>query len=235
MKAKKRMNPGRGLALIALSLVIFIQTFAFKAYSGDTAQSRSDLSFVARPYQKSKNYVIYEIGFKTQVSGPQNRSGDAVRMLTVDLGMMHNLNEKTAVGVSLYGSTGDRAATLGIRPRIRRWLDESRGVDFSAGLLYAGGDGSGSYSSGYKWPGFITSVSFDLVRSLSVDLTLETLRYKYPTGFDQYGSYVSNGSKSATALYLGVNGKDYVAAVGTGVMAALVVIVLATWNSGSGW
>ena len=142
-------------------------------------------------------------------------------MLTVDLGMMHNLNEKTAIGASFYGSTGDRAMTLGIKPRIRRWLDKSRGVDLSAGLLFYGGGVGGPISGEYKWPGFISSVSVDVLRWLSADLSLETLSL--------------NKGGSVTSLYLGVNGKDYAALAETGALVALLVIVLATWDSGSGW
>lgn len=205
--------------LKALLLLCLTTTtvFAQIAFSEDTTQSRSNLTFVAKPYEKSKNYMIYEFGFKTQVSGPRNRNRDAIRMLTVDLGMMHNLNEKTAIGASFYGSTGDRAMTLGIKPRIRRWLDKSRGVDLSAGLLFCGGGVGGPISGEYKWPGFISSVSVDVFRTVSVDLTLETLSL--------------NKGGSVTSPYLGVNGKDYFALAETGVLAALIVAIAATWNN----
>lgn len=175
--------------------------------------------------------MIYEFGFKTQVSGPRNRNEDVNRMLTVDLGMMHNLNDKFAIGASLYGSTSDYAATLGIRARVRRWLDNSRGIDVSAGLLFTGNEGGGYGSNDYKWPGFISSVSVDMFRWLSVDLSLETLRNKDYRSFNRDGSFSLNKSESVTSLYIGVNGKDYVALAETGVLAALIVSIAATWNN----
>jgi len=224
MNTKLVRKRAKATMLKALMLLCLTTTTAFasNASADDTADSRSNLTFVAKPYEKSKNYMIYEIGFKMQVFGPSFRYKDAYQMWTVDLGMMHNLNEKTAIGVSLYGSSGFLASTLGIKPRIRRWLDKSRGVDFSAGLLFLS-HGNSPYSGKYKWPGFISSVSVDMFRWLSADLSLETLSL--------------NKGGSVTSLYLGVNGKDYAALAETGFLVALVAIVLLTWNwdSGSGW
>lgn len=221
MNTKLVRKRAKATMLKALMLLCLTTTTAFasNASADDTADSRSNLTFVAKPYDKSKNYMIYEIGFKTQVFGPR-RYEDAYQMWRVDLGMMHNLNEKTAIGASLYGSTGFRASTLGIKPRIRRWLDKSRGVDFSAGLLFLS-HGNSPNSGKYKWPGFISSVSVDMFRWLSADLSLETLSL--------------NKGGSVTSLYLGVNGKDYAALAETGALVALLVIVLATWDSEFGW
>lgn len=224
MKTKQHKTSTKAITLNALILLCLTTTAAFgqNASSSDTAHARSNFTFTAKPYEKTKNYMVYEIGFKMQVFGPSFRYKDAYQMWTVDLGMMHNLNEKTAIGASLYGSSGFLASTLGIKPRIRRWLDKSRGVDFSAGLLFLS-HGNSPYSGKYKWPGFISSVSVDMFRWLSADLSLETLSL--------------NKGGSVTSLYLGVNGKDYAALAETGFLVALVAIVLLTWNwdSGSGW
>ncbi|MBN4057147.1 hypothetical protein JYU19_02450, partial [bacterium AH-315-J21] len=81
------------------------------------------------------------------------------------------------------------------------------------------GDESGSYNSGdFKWPGFVGSVSVDLLRTVAIDLTLETLRLRQP-------SYRNPDKTSTTSVYLGVTTKDY-AALGSTVVVAVVAVVI---------
>lgn len=218
-KTQKAANSVAITVITTLALVAPSQAIASSSFANDTTRARSNLTFVAKPYDATRNYMIFELGLKTKVAGPPDFLDVSNLTLVGELGAMHNVNEKTSFGAALYASACDRYSTIGFKPRIRHWLSRSRGVDFSAGILLSVVPGF-EYSESFRSPGFVLSSSIDLSRSLVADVTLESVQIETVTGSDMLNS-----------LYLGVRGKDYLAAAGATALA--VLIVLLTVDSGS--
>lgn len=224
-KQWRRQSPA-----ILVALTVGLQLLAPAAHASDSADTRSAFTFVAKPYAKTKNYMICEFGVKTQLTGTRFSETGLPTKAMLDLGMMHNVNEKTAVGASVYGTMSEHMSGVGFRARVRRWLDNSRGVDFTAGLLLYGVDDD-SPDGQVKSPGLIASMSVDAFRWLAVDVTFESIRTRSATYYDRLGYPSRYRNQTVKSLYLGVNGKDFGAAVGATAVATAIMIALASWSS----
>lgn len=228
-----KTNKTKGTApSVVVGVLILTGLITSAASAFDSTGQRSSLTFLPNPYEKTRYYTIFEFGFLTRVSNRFANNFTRNVMVTFSLGAMRNINQKSAVGLMIRGESdyfgGPR---LVLMPRYRRWLDKSRGLDISAGVIVVSSEGGSRFSGGSHWPSFVGSVSADLVKSLSVDLTLETLYFNTPT-YDGLTGNFTTSRVSATSLYMGLNGKGYPAIAGAGAFVILLVIALATWNPG---
>jgi hypothetical protein len=85
---------------------------------------------------------------------------------------MHNLNPKYAVGFSQYLGW-DVTNTLhgGLSVRGRRWLDQQKSVDVTAGALLWG-----AHNEGFDYPGFVGTASMNFNEWENVKLTVTALQ-----------------------------------------------------------
>lgn len=230
MKHEKRKQWRRQSPAILVALLVSLQILAPAAHADDGAPKRSAFTFIAKPYAEAKNYMICEFGLKTQLTGTRFSETGIPTKAMLDLGMMHNVDEKTAVGASVYGTMSEHVSGVGFRARVRRWLDNSRGVDITAGLLIYGVDDD-NLRGEVKSPGLIASMSVDAFRWLAVDLTFESVRTRFVSYYDQLGYPDRYRNQTVKSLYLGVNGKDFGAAVGITAVSTAILIALASWSS----
>ena len=181
----------------ALTLVILITP---SVSASDSTGHRSTLTFLPNPYEKTRYYTIYEFGLHTRVNNRFANNFTENVMVTFSLGLMRNINQKSAAGL-MFRAESDAfgGQRLALMPRYRRWLDNSRGLDISAGFFML------------KGSGFTASISADIVKSLAVELTLETLL-------------------SETSLHMGLNAKSYAAVAASGAVVVLLAYTLATWD-----
>jgi len=96
--------------------------------------------FRGKPLPQCKTFWITEFGysFRLDQSARRYQFSDANFYFTWEYGLMRNLNQKSALGATfLLGADGD-GHRLGVKPRYRRWLDNSLSVDFGAGVLFGG-------------------------------------------------------------------------------------------------
>lgn len=179
----------------ALTLVVLITS---SVSGSDSSGHRSALTFLPNPYEKTRYYTIYEFGLHTRVNNRFANNFTENVMVTFSLGLMHNINQKSAAGLMFRGeSDAFGGQRLALMPRYRLWLDNSRGLDISAGF--------------FMGSGFTASISADIVKSLAVELTLETLL-------------------SETSLHMGLNAKSYAAVAASGAVVVLLVITLAAYG-----
>ena len=118
---------------------------------------------VTQPLVLRSTYVGYDS--VTYVSSWQPSSR---HMLSSELGIMHNLNPKYAVGFSQYLGW-DITNTLhgGLSVRGRRWLDQEKSVDVSAGALLWG-----AHNYAFAYPGFVGTASMNFNDWENVKLTV---------------------------------------------------------------
>lgn len=93
-------------------------------------------------------------------------------MLSSELGIMHNLDPKYAVGFSQYLGW-DVTNTLhgGLSLRGRRWLDQQKSIDLTVGALLWG-----AHNEGFDYPGFVGTASLNFNDWENVRLTVTALQ-----------------------------------------------------------
>lgn len=118
---------------------------------------------VTQPLTTSYTYVGYDSATYTSYSTPSSR-----HVISSEIGIMHNLNPKYAVGFSQY-LAWDVTNTLhgGLSLRGRRWLDQEKSVDFTAGALLWG-----THNEGFNYPGFVGTASMNFNDWENVKLTV---------------------------------------------------------------
>lgn len=121
---------------------------------------------VNKPLVVSYTYVGWDSATYTSYSQPPSR-----HRLSSELGIMHNLNPKYAVGFSQYLGW-DITDTLhgGLSLRGRRWLDKDKSIDITAGALLWG-----IHNYDYDYPGFIGTASMNFNDWENVKLTVTAL------------------------------------------------------------
>jgi hypothetical protein len=87
-------------------------------------------------------FMITEFGFSGTLKNNENRRVVADMIYSFDGGVMKNLNARWAVGgtglfaLSFFDHSADIVARVGIKPRIRYWLNRNVGLDISPGLVF---------------------------------------------------------------------------------------------------
>lgn len=216
MKTRKTKRRVRRVVVGALTLVVLITS----SLSGsDSTGHRSTLTFLPNPYEKTRYYTIYEFGLHTRVNNRFANNFTKNVMVTFSLGVMSNINQKSAAGLMFRGeSDAFGGQRLALMPRYHLWLDNSRGLDISAGFFMT------------EWPSFTASISADIVKSLAVNLTLETLYYFGSSTFDSQTGNFTQPRLSETSLHMGLNAKSYAAVAASGAVVVLLAYTLATWD-----
>jgi len=122
---------------------------------------------VTQPLTVSSTYVGYDSATYVSYSTPSGR-----HILSSELGIMHNLNPKYALGFTGYLGW-DIANTLhgGLCVRGRRWLDREKSIDVSAGALLLGAN-----NEEFVYPGFVGTASMNFNDWENVKLTVTALR-----------------------------------------------------------
>jgi hypothetical protein len=169
------------------------------------------LCFKGRPMPWCRSFLVTELGFRYQLNAPE---GVYPQGLTLEAGWMRNLSQSLALGATAFatgqggGEGGDALFSVGLKPRVRRWLGDRLSVEVSAGLAFPIG---GEYGS----PGITGDVGLNVGDVLQLTGSFETLRF--PLG----GADV--------AWYFGGKAGSYAGVVATVALVALGAAVAATW------
>lgn len=121
---------------------------------------------ITKPLTTSYTYLGYDSTTYTSYSQPSGR-----HTISSEIGIMHNLNPRYAVGFSQY-LAWDVTNTLhgGLSVRGRRWLDQEKSVDVSAGALLWG-----THNEGFNYPGFVGTASMNFNDWENVKLTVTAI------------------------------------------------------------
>jgi len=176
--------------------------------------------FRGKPLPQCQSFWITEIGLGFKLNRQQDNQYETTR-LSVDFGLMKNVSPRDAWGGTLFASTEDERAQMGLRLRYRRWLSATSALDLSPGLLLIGG-------GGIDYPGFIGSASLSLwdwiVFSLQIEMVKQRGGWYSFTGWEP-------ASVSRTSFYAGASLGSYGGIVGTVGFMVLILLVALTWNS----
>jgi len=175
--------------------------------------------FRGKPSPQCQSFWITEIGLGFRLNNQQYDQYGTAR-LYVDFGYMKNVSPRDAWGGTLFASTEDERAQMGLRLRYRRWLSSKSALDLSPGLLLIGG-------GNIDYPGFIGSASLSLwdwiVFSLQIEMVKQRGGWYSFTGWEP-------ASASRTSYYAGVSLGSYGGIAGTVGVIVLIGIIAVTWT-----
>jgi hypothetical protein len=199
-----------GLLLLLISLVLTLPPSA-------NAQSTSGgFSFRGGPGLTGRTYLITEFGLATLT---ESRTGNfSVSHATWDVGFMHNLGTRTALGGTLFLSTDDHfgeAYFVGLKPRFRFWAWKQLHVDASVGLLLTA-FGGGVLS--FDFPALIGHAGIGYGDWVSFVLQYENV--KLPVS-NVYGP----SEPQERNWYVGAVTGSYIGAIGGALALAAIIVV----------
>ncbi len=150
------------LVAVAITICMFLPANAQHCFRG-------------KPLPQCKTFWITEFGYSYRLDQPPRRylsSSDANFYFTWEYGLMRNLNRKSALGATfLLGADGD-GHRFGVKPRFRRWLDNSISFDLGAGVLFGGENNQFNP----RFPGMTSHVGLNFGDWLALTAHMEIIR-----------------------------------------------------------
>jgi len=115
----------RSLALFAL-----VGTSVILTVSPAFAQGRP-LCFRGQPAPACRSFILTETGANVLLAPQQDYRTEKVQ---IEFGLMRNHGPRSALGATIFAVTNlDDETYVGVKPRYRRWLSPTVGLDVSAG------------------------------------------------------------------------------------------------------
>lgn len=205
------MIQGRSALTIATWLALFVTGLPAQGPSVPGVASDSvphyQRCFRGRPRPACDAFWLTEIGLNWRIAGnrPETRG-----FWLWELGYMVNRGPRTAIGVAGFAQYGGAAGelggyALGIRPRLRYWMNRTVSIDIAPGVVLRSENGAS---------GFAGHIGLDLADRASVAAQLLVLR---PVGGYGY-------ENTPTGVFLGGRlGSTPGAILGSGMLVLLVV------------
>lgn len=110
-----------------------------------SGQSVESFCFTARPLPECRTFLVSEVGLGRRVAGTEPPDQQEIDQMmewrfVMELGLMVNRDEATALGGSVVIRVGDETIIWGPRARYRRWLADGRAWEIAAAALLTSGD-----------------------------------------------------------------------------------------------
>jgi len=140
------------------------------------------ISFRGKPLSQCNSFFITEFGGYYKLNDRDKTPKGSRYLVALELGWMKNLNEDYAVGGTFFIEGGDRIG-IGLKPRIRRWLNSKFSLDLSAGVLY--------HSRSLSSPAFAGEASLNWKDLFILTSKIDTVDKMNWYGGVKFGSYVS--------------------------------------------
>jgi len=180
--------------------------------------------FRGGPFPECRDFMIFEFGLNSRLTGSSVRKGKGPTAATLDFGYMRNWGAKSALGATLYGAVDADGVRWGIRPRYRLWFAGHTTLDMSAGLLLGGDD---SWIDP-RYPGFVGSVSLGAADLFALSTMLEINRFEV-SHYHPPTQPSSTEKGTQTVLYGGVTLQSYAGVVGLCAFVLTMFIAAAVW------
>jgi len=205
----------RGALALLLSLVVTADAAGQDSTSAPVSPVRTETCFRGRPLPACRTFWITEAAYVARLTS----QGDVVSnsfenvSASLELGHLVNVSPKVAVGASLSANVVS-GVTLGVRPRVRYWLNPTTSLDFAPGLLVAGVPGP---------PRFTADLS--LMTQDKVGFTLQS--FVLPTATYDPSGGVTTGSRFV--LYGGLKLGSKLGLIGAALDVLVVGIAIGTY------
>jgi hypothetical protein len=137
-----------------------------------------------------------------------------------ELGVMHNVSDRWALGGAARLGDGSTGALTGLTARGRRWVTDKIGVDASAGVTFVSASSPGDYG---RKIGFSGDARLNFSDDAYFGLRYEQVPMKRGSGPN--GGFDAGGEQRALSLLLGVGSEWAVAgsaALGLGLVLFLI-------------
>lgn len=200
--------------------------FSSVIHAQDTPKTKS-FCFRGRPLPECRYFMLTEFSILYRFAGtPESELPMGVDVgkthLSWDLGLMRNLNEKHALGGSVFVALDGGGSRLGIKPRYRYWFNQNTSLDISGGVLLA------NSSDFTKTPGYLLGASLGYKDYFSLMTQIDVIPYEGTIFLP--GGTLKDTKKNRVSGYVGAKLGSKYAITGTALVAILAVIVAATWH-----
>lgn len=237
--------------LLMISLLVATTSLADTTAASERVQPRRRFSLSPQPLPDCRNFLISEFGVVYRCDKPPKAETDTWTTFLAEVGFMHNVTLRSAVGCAFFGEGGGDGSRAGIRGRYRLWL-KPRGnrpsrssLDITPGIIlwgshkYACPPLSGSDDPDLpntrifyaRYPGLATSVALNWREWLGIMFHAEYIP------LDQASppplSETAPRRTHDTAWYFGLRTGSYGGPL-MWAMIAITVAVMAAVFSGSG-
>jgi hypothetical protein len=184
-----------------------------RSYGGETCYRGKSLP-------QCKVFFITEFGSLRMLNKkprPEGLQEPSNWYLTGDLGLMVNLNRKSALGGTLFVGGGDDGGSFGVLARYRRWFGTSSSnganvrLDLSLGPLLSIADNHIQPRS----PGLAGNISLNIGDWIAVLYHVEVIRY------GPKDHWTPIGETTNVANYIGIKGCSYLSFVAMVLMTVL--------------
>lgn len=207
-------------------------SFVMIIVAGTTlAQGRQrSLTFHPHRVETTRHFLVTEFAYDYRLSQAgsfdDTENNNKNYHLSVDIGVMRNLNPKWAAGLTAYYSLDDSGSRLAIKPRMRFWLSESQGIDFSAGPIIR------NFGSFYgKAPGLAGHIGYSYRDWVMLTLGVEIIPINNVFGIGGSNETIVYKSTEST-LYGGIRVGSY-AGTACAILAPIIGFIhfIATYES----
>jgi len=126
--------------------------------------------FRGKPLPECKTFWITEFGYNHRL----DQYNVSHSYFTWETGLMRNVDRQTAIGATLFFGADPYGHRYGLKPRYRRWLNNSVSLDFGAGVLLGG-----EHDFINRFPGLTSHVGLSFGDWLALTGHLEITRLQY--------------------------------------------------------
>lgn len=170
------------------------------------------------PVLRSTRSVRWFAGHQAEVSPFGDR-------LQWELGLMHNVSDRWALGGAVRLGEGSTGVLTGLTVRARRWLSADLGLDLSAGAAFVAPSSPGDDG---RITGFLADARLNFADDVYAGLRYERADVAPFDGPD--GFYDPGGSPDALSLLLGL-GSEWAIGGSAALGLALVILLASTdWS-----
>jgi len=165
-----------------------------------------------KPLPACRSWWVLEAGWNTRIHGSNVREDKKHFLGTANIGYMRNIEDRYALGATLYISGDDDAALVGLCARGRLWLSPQAAVDLDLGLLLVADDNKADP----RVPGFIGRAAIGVGDWVALTAHYQVIRFENlsyitwdPLTQDPIDHFIPKGTQSA--WYVGVRFGSYAA------------------------
>lgn len=156
------------LTLLAVGSSLLV-TMAFPSIT------QAQLCFRGHPSPRCEGFAILEFTAGARLNAKAIESGfrePSPAYVSWSAGYLHNLGDRSALGVAFKLAADDEGNRYGPVLRYRRWLGPTWSIDFAPGLIVGGEDNV----EGRQFPSVMFDVAINWGDRLGLDLGLERVR-----------------------------------------------------------
>lgn len=199
--------------MVACALAVLLPTMAL---------AQAKLCFRPRPLPSCSNFVLFELDGELRLAGTSHVVGPTTQQDLQSfggwrVGAMHNLDSTHALGAAAHVGFDDQGVRLALEAQRRTWLSPTTSLDLSAGPITTQQQNVGGTDG--------TTQAYGLTAGAAIGA-------RDLIGLRASADLTNGHGHTAVALHVGGNLRSTTAVIGSAVVGALGILVVAALRQG---